>query len=129
MLHHRVKGHSKVAQPQGHSIVLFLNLIFHMPDVKFLKCSLKVLHENWLCKIDFSTERMLNLIFHFSYGNSQVTKNFSIFIKKELFISPGLTLIYAFKFLYVSHQFESDEHKDSISRPKPQLSYQCWVLP
>lgn len=92
-----------------------------MPDVKFLKCSLKVLHENRLCKIDFSIERMFNLIFHFSYGNTQVTKNFSIFIKKELFISPGLTLIYAFKFLYVSHQFESDEHKDSISRPKPQL--------
>lgn len=58
-----------------------------MPDVKFLKCSLKVLHENRLCKIDFSIERMLNLIFHSSYGNTQVTKNFSIFIKSN-FLYP-----------------------------------------
>lgn len=55
-----------------------------MPDVKFLKCSLKVLHENWLCKIDFSIEMMLNLIFHMA---TQVTKNFSIFIKKN-FLYP-----------------------------------------
>lgn len=55
-----------------------------MPDVKFLKCSLKVLHENWLCKIDFSIERMLNLIFHMA---TQVTKNFSIVIKKN-FLYP-----------------------------------------